>query len=237
MSWPISSPGSSARVCWDRFQYGCYFEISPGSLIQTTYTVCTVILPWTSNLERLLIQEKSTSHKTDLISLLIWSDSTVSKPSGHEHEHKQPRQTDGRNRKGGKECRAVTQCDRWVVKGRVYLASFVFVKEEMIVAYLFCTYRASFSWSPLMMLRSTCCWGVSVFDCITKGTIILCNSISQSTHCITTAGLMLHKLQDQWLRFYYSSDDIIKHLIVFWKVSLFFTASAVFLWMTWRMLL
>lgn len=69
MSWPISSPGSSARVCWDRFQYGCYFEFCEkwsGSLIQTTYTVCTVILPWTSNLQSLYTQQKSTSHKTDL---------------------------------------------------------------------------------------------------------------------------------------------------------------------------
>lgn len=66
MSWPISSPGSSARVCWDRFQYGCYFEISPGSLIQTTYTVYTVILPWTSNLQSLYTDQKSASHKTDL---------------------------------------------------------------------------------------------------------------------------------------------------------------------------
>lgn len=53
MSWPISSPGSSARVFWDRFQYGCYFEFCEkwsGSLIQTVNIKLT----------------KSTSHKTDL---------------------------------------------------------------------------------------------------------------------------------------------------------------------------
>lgn len=48
--------------------------------------------------------------------------------------HKEPRQKERRKRKGGK-----TLCDRWTVKGRVYLFSFVFVKEGIIVAYLFCT--------------------------------------------------------------------------------------------------
>lgn len=89
----------------------------------------------------------------------------------------QPRQRDGRNRKGGKECRAVTQCDRWAVKGRVYLVSFVFVKEEMIVAYLFCTYRASFSWSPLMMLRSTSCWGVTALQRVPSSCVTAFHSL------------------------------------------------------------